>query len=361
MLKRGRDGTLTSKEAQVMEQLFAPGTDLIRNPPFLRLDEDGAMYQPTFNFKGAHHLDNALNAANHVTSVLSGMAPITAILQRVAGRATLLRMMEMAKARTLKQADVDRLRTWGLDEAGQKQVFDYLKTVQKIEDINPQALPLETRERLSAFMYRATRHQVLEADAADSIGLMHSVTGRIVLQFRTFMFNSYTRHFLNSVHHYNDWRTYQMLVLSTAFAGIGWASRAYLNTIGNQEQRERLLTTENFVKNGVAQSSWASFIPAVTDFVVFDVLHKDPVFQGNRSTGLQNGVMGIPTMDLINKAWSSTDMIGSWLDADEHVTEQQMLDFWRIWWFSNLTGVRNIAEAGIDAGFPDKPDGTNRK
>jgi len=361
MLKRGRDGTLTSKDARIMEELFAPGTDLMRNPPFLRLDEDGAMYQPTFNFKRAHHLDNALNAANHVTNILSGMAPMTAILQRVAGRATLLRMMEMAKARTLKQADVDRLRTWGLDEAGQKQVFDYLKTVQKIEDINPQALPLETRERLSAFMYRATRHQVLEADAADSIGLMHSVTGRIVLQFRTFMFNSYTRHFLNSVHHYNDWRTYQMLVLSTAFAGIGWASRAYLNTIGNQEQRERLLTTENFVKNGVAQSSWASFIPAVTDFVVFDVLHKDPVFQGNRSTGLQNGVMGIPTMDLIDKAWSSTDMIGSWLDADEHVTEQQMLDFWRIWWFSNLTGVRNIAEAGIDAGFPDKPDGTNRK
>jgi len=359
MLKRGRDGTLASKDAQVMEQLFAPGTDFIRNPPFLRLDEDGSVYQPTFSIKGGHHLDNAVNAANHITSIYSGMAPITAILQRVAGRATLLRMMALARKARLDDAEVARLRTWGLDEAGQKQVFDYLKTVRRIEDIDPHALPLETRETLSAFMYRTTRHQVLEGDASDSIEAMHSAAGRIILQFRTFMFNSYTRHFLNSAHHIDDWRTYQMLMLSTAFAGIGWSSRAYLNTIGDKEQRERLLTTENFIKNGVAQSSWAHFIPAVADFAMSDVLHKEPVFQGNRSTGLQNGVMGIPSLDLLNKVMGVPGTFASFLDADEHVTEQQMQDFWRIWMFSNLTGVRNIADAAFEH-LPDKPDGTDR-
>jgi len=359
MLKRGREGKLASKEAQIMEELFAPGTDLIRNPPFLRLDEDGSVALPTF--ESAPWLDKVTHGANHITNILSGMAPITAILQRVAGRATLLRMMEMARKAKLDDAEVQRLRTWGLDDAGQKQVFDYLKTIRKIEDINPQALPLDTRERLSAFMYRATRHQVLEGDASDSIGLMHGVTGRIVLQFRTFMFNSYTRHFLNSVHHWNDWATYQMVILSTAFAGIGWASRAYLNTIGDEKARERLLTSENFVKNAVAQSSWASVIPAVTDTVWSTFLGNDPFFEGNRSTGLQNTLMGIPTLDLANKALNSGHMITSLLDADDKITEEQMKDFWRIWWFSNLTGLRNIAEAGIDAGFPDRPDGTNRK
>jgi len=359
LLKRGRDGLLESKDARIMEELFAPGTDLIRNPPFLRLDEDGSVALPTF--EKAPWLDKVTHGANHITNIFSGMAPMTAVLQRVAGRATLLRMMEMARKARLSAAEVQRLRTWGLDDAGQKQVFAYLKTIRKIEDINPQALPLGTRERLSAFMYRATRHQVLEGDASDSIGLMHGVTGRIVLQFRTFMFNSYTRHFLNSIHHWNDWATYQMVILSTAFAGIGWASRAYLNTIGDEKARERLLTPENFVKNGIAQSSWASVIPAVTDFVWGDLLRNAPVFQGNRSTGLQNGVMGIPTMDLLNKAVNSTGMIGSLLDADEKITEEQMRDFWRIWWFSNLTGLRNIVETGIDAGFPDNPDGSNRK
>jgi len=359
MLKRGRDGSLSSKEAQIMEDLFAPGTDLIRNPPFLRLDDDGSVVQPTFD--RAPWADKALMGANHVTNVLSGMAPITAILQRLAGRATLLRMMEMAKAHTLRQGDIDRLRTWGLDEAGQQQVFAYLKTVNKIEEIDPSALPLETRERLSALMYRITRHQVLEADASDSIEAMHGVAGRLILQFRTFMFNSYTRHFLNSAHHWNEWGTYQMLALSTAFAGMGWAARAWLNTIGEPEKRERLLTPANFAKNAVAQSSWASFIPMVTDVVMGDMLHREPVFQGNRSTGLQNSVMGIPALDLATKALASTGMIGSLLSADEHITEEQMTDFWRIWWFSNLSGVRNIAEAGIGAVFPDKPDGTNRE
>lgn len=42
-LIRGADGKLTSKEARVMESLFAPGTDWLRNPPFMRMDDDARL------------------------------------------------------------------------------------------------------------------------------------------------------------------------------------------------------------------------------------------------------------------------------------------------------------------------------
>lgn len=357
-LVRGADGKLSSEEARVMERLFAPGTDWLRNPPFLRLDED-ALVPQTFNVKHGEKIDNAMNLATHVTSIASGMAPINTMLQRIAGRATMLRLLDMANAKKLSNAEIARLRTWGLDEKSQKLVFDYLRGKKRIEDIDPDKLPFETRERMSAFLFRVARHQVLEGDASDSIELMHSTTGRLVTQFRSFMVNSYTRHFLNSIHHYDDWRTYMMVVLSTSAAGMGWAARTYLNTAGDPEARKKLLTEENFYKNAVAQSSWSNVIPALTDFVWADTLGNDPVFANNRSTGLENGVMGIPTIDLFNKVYGSTRMIGSAIRDDEEITEKQMRDFWKIWWFNNMTGVRNLIDAHARE-FPDRKDGTNR-
>lgn len=358
LIRRGADGTLVSEEARTMERLFAPGTDWMRNPPFLRID-DGALAPQTFNVLGGHHIDNAMSAANYVTSVASGMAPINTMLQRIAGRATMLRLLDLANAKALTPAEVARLRSWGLTEKAQGELFGHLRGKQRIEDIDPDALPFQTREHMAAFLFRVTRHQVMEGDASDSIELMHGVTGRLLLQFRSFMVNSYTRHFLNSVHHYDDWRTYAMVTLSAGFAGMGWAARTYVNTVGNPEQREKQLTMANFYKNAVAQSSWATAIPAITDAVWSDILRNDPVFANNRSTGLENGVMGIPTLDLFNRAYGSLGMAGAAINNDQAITEKQMRDFWKIWWFNNLTGVRNIADE-VARQFPDRADGTDR-
>lgn len=357
-LKRGADGKLSSKEARVVERLFAPGTDWLRNPPFLRLDEDAFVPQ-TFNVKHGEKIDNAMNLATHVTSIASGMAPINTMLQRIAGRATLLRLLDMANAKKLSAAEVARLRTWGLDGKAQADVLGHLRGKASIDDIDPDALPFQTRERMAAFLFRVSRHQVLEGDASDSIELMHSTTGRLVMQFRSFMVGSYTRHFLNSFHHYDDWRTYAMVTLSASAAGMGWAARTYINTIGSEERRRRQLTPENFARNAVAQSSWSNIVPAVTDMVWADTLGNAPVFSNNRSTGLENGVMGIPSVDLLNKVYGSGRLAGALLDPDQHITERQARDFWRIWWFNNMTGVRNITDAAFRE-LPDRPDGSDR-
>jgi len=359
-LIRGADGKLTSKEARVMESLFAPGTDWLRNPPFMRMDDD-ALAPPTFgNNRFGVGFDNALNGASHVTSVMSGMAPVNTMLQRIAGRATMLRMLDMANAKKLSTAEVARLRSWGLDEKAQADLFGYLKGKRKIDQIDPNAVSFETRERMAAFLFRVSRHQFLEGDASDSIELMHSTVGRLVTQFRSFMVNSYTRHFLNSFHHYDDWRTYMMVTLSASAAGMGWAARTYINTIGNEEQRKKQLTTANFYKNSIAQSSWSTAIPSITDFVWADTLGNDPIFSNNRSTGLSNGIMGIPTLDLANRVYGSSRMIGAAIKDDEQITEKQMQDFWKIWAFNNMTGARNLADYAIRENFPDRKDGTDK-
>lgn len=229
------------------------------------------------------------------------MAPINTMLQRIAGRATLLRLLDMANAKKLSDAEVARLRTWGLDEKAQADVFGYLKGKRQIEQIDPDKLPFQTRERMAAFLFRVTRHQVLEGDASDSIELMHSTTGRIVTQFRSFMVNSYTRHFLNSVHHYDDWRTYAMVVLSTSAAGMGWAARTYINTAGNPEQRKKQLTQENFYKNAVAQSSWSNVISDVETAVVQ---------HGENIAGLAQTTEALTTAEGVGSVWLDVTRAG---------------------------------------------------
>lgn len=378
-LRRGADGLLTTKEARVVEQLFgAPGTEPLRNPAFLRLDDaDGLMSRAIFSDsdspklrKLGENVENLQSIANHATSWLSGMAPINIMLQRFAARGFLIRMMDLAKKANPGAADIARLRNWGLSEADQAKVFAVLRKAKNIEDIDPDALDFKTREAMSSFLFRASRKIVLEGDTGDSVLMMHNTTGRLFLQFRSFMFYSYTNHFLNSLRHLDDWRTYAMMILSTASAGMGWAARAYLNTIGDPEQREKVLTFDNFAKNAVAQSSWSNFVPTVTDSVFKDAmgitpenaeerLGFNPLFTDNRSTGLQNGIMGVPALDLSAKLYGSTRMLGSMMWEDEHVTKKQVQDFAKIFWLQNMTGVRNIVNEVADQ-FPDRKDGTDK-
>ncbi|MDO4708253.1 MAG: hypothetical protein Q4B94_00250 [Pseudomonadota bacterium] len=355
---RDETGKLSDEIARILEELFSPGTDHILHNPFTRSEGDGGI-SPTFGDNAfGRAVDNTVDKAAQMTSWMSGMAPINSYLQKVGGHAMLLKMMQQAKKPNISRSYVQRLRSWGLSEAQQEKVFALLKNVNKVQDINPNALDFDTREALSAFMYRATRHMMTEADPADSFALMHNEFGKVLMQFRTFAVSSYTRHVLGGVHHWRDWHTYMMLTMSASFAGLGWAAREYLNTIGDPEKRAQQLTAERIAKNAIAQSSFASFLPAIVDTVADDVLGHDPVFANSRSTGLNNNFFtGNPTIDLANKAQSSLGIIGTILDKDKELDQKQVRTFWRMMFFQNLTGARNIAEYAIKHNFPT--DGKN--
>ncbi len=213
-MRRGADGTLKSGEARYLEDLIASGTEHLRNPPFLRLEDDAFMPPIYGDNAFGRGLENLTNQAQRITSVLSGMAPMNTMLQRIAGRATLMKLLQLANdKRPLSAAMLQRLRSWGLDDADREALFASLKGVRKIEDIAEHTMTLEARERMAAFLYRVTRQQVIEGDASDSILLMHSAGGKLLTQFRNFMAYSYERHLLNAAYHWRDWHTWQMVTL----------------------------------------------------------------------------------------------------------------------------------------------------
>jgi len=347
-LRRGADGQLKSGEARFIEDLIATGTEHLRNPPFLRVEDDAFMPSVYGDSRFGRAMENTTMTAQRFTSVMSGMAPMNTALQRIAGRATLMKLLQLSNnTRPLSKGMVRRLRSYGLDQETQDTLFASLKGIKKVEDITEATLGLADRERIAAFMYRVTRQQVLEGDASDSIMLMHSAGGKLVTQFRSFMAYSYERHLLNSAYHWQDWHTYQMVMLSGSIAGLQWAARTYLNTIDDPEKRKELMTYKNFAAAAVSQSSWGGIVQPLVD-TALPLMGEDPVFANARSTGLSTNVVGgIPVVDFANKLVAAASLPAQALRDDREVTRKELENAAKLLWFSNLTGWQNIQRMAL--------------
>ncbi len=349
-MRTAQDGSLKSGTARYIDELVATGTEHLRNPVYLRLEDDAFANSTYGNSRLGRGFENLQNQAQRVTSVMSGMAPMNTMLQRIAGRATLMKLLQLANdTRPLSPAMVQRLRGYGLTQETQEALFASLRGIKKVDDITEAALSLEAREQMAAFMYRVTRQQVIEGDASDSIQLMHSSGGKLVTQFRSFMAYSYERHLLNSAHHWKDWHTWQMVTLSSSLAALQWAARGYINTIGDEERRAKLLTNENFLKAGVAQSSWGSVIPALTD-TLLEMTGNEGMFANTRSTGMSNSlVQGIPSVDFAMNAMEALKLPAQAIRDDQEITRKELEKAAKLFWFQNMTGWQNIQREAFDA------------
>ncbi|SKB50743.1 hypothetical protein [Luteibacter sp. 22Crub2.1] len=348
MLRRMKTGELDLEEARWLEDIIAPGTDYIRNQPYLRID-DGVYYGTgsTGVGRAVDALENAQAYGKRAASILSGMAPIQTYLQRLAGRAVAARTIELANKVKLSEAEVFRLRNDGMTEASQKALFARLQGKTKIDQIAKDWDKWSPDERAaySAYMWRVTHRAVTEGDVSDTAQIMHSSIGKIFWQFRTFMTSSYERSLLNGLH-MRDWQTAKMWSGSTFFAGVGMAARNYINTVGDPELRQKLLDPAELGKQAFQQASYSSIIPFMVDTVARD-LHarkllggKDEgFFESGRSTGLDAGVAGIPTLSTVKSLYALAGLPGK--AASGSVTQKDVRDVMKLVWFNNMTGVRN--------------------
>ncbi|MEW5300991.1 MAG: hypothetical protein WDW36_003877 [Sanguina aurantia] len=139
----------------------------------------------------------------------------------------------MANKEGLSASMVRRLRAGGLDAKDQAALFTRLKGMKSVHEIAKDWGNWSSDEKrlMALFVQRNAKRTLGEGGVGDTVQLMHSATGRIFTQFRTFMTNSYSAVLLHGLH-MRDWQTAQMWMGSTLFAGIGMAARNYINTIG---------------------------------------------------------------------------------------------------------------------------------
>jgi hypothetical protein len=351
MVRKMRMGNFDHEEAAWLADITGLGTDFVRNQPYLRLDAVGESVwrNDTAVGRGLNKLDRGMQYGQRYMSVVSGIAPMQQFLQGFAGVGIAGRLVQLANKEGISASMVRRLRAGGLDAKDQATLFARLKGLKSVHDIAKGwgSWTADEKRLMALFVNRNAKRTIGEGGVGDSVQLMHSATGRIFTQFRTFMTNSYTSVMLHGLH-MRDWQTAQMWMGSTLFAGIGMAARNYLNTTGDPEKREKLMQWDELAKQAFQQSSYSSILPFMTDTIAHDLGVKQalggddtPIFAYGRSTGLDSGVQGIPTLATGRALWSLPKTLVAALDPKQHVTSKQARDAMSLLWFQNVTGVRN--------------------
>jgi hypothetical protein len=351
MLKRARDGKI--EDPVIRDVIAATGISADRNinQSMNRADTIGV-----FSEGRGDWIDKALfmaAPAKRFTADVSGMAPVTLMLERIAARCAVQTMTDLAfKARKMSRK---RLAGLGMSEEMaervQSQIRKHAVTQKslvfrnyKIRDINANAWDdAEARHVFFAAISRMTRRGIQQNDVGNLNLYMTSTMGQVITQFRSFMLVSWAKQFLHNVKA-ADFRAFEAMMGSVAFASLGYMAQTQVNAQfrdDKEEYLEKMLSIEALGKASFQRSSWASLFPSLVD-TGGAFFTDDPVF-AYRSTGLDtNLISGIPSVQLISKGLGTAQAASrSLLNPDLQFSQGQQRALNTLVPWQNAVGIKN--------------------
>src|SRR5690606_4920197 len=153
-------------------------------------------------------VDPSLQSMARFTAISSLMAPINAMLQRMAAVQWGSRVADWATGRAkLRDGDVARLRAAGISEEMQERIFNEMREAAVYRGSRRRAIDIKKwkdREALDAFQlagHREIRNIIQENDIGNTGKLPHTPFGRTITRFMSFMMNSINKQLLRGVNH----------------------------------------------------------------------------------------------------------------------------------------------------------------
>ena len=358
MLRRARNGELEDEVLRDIEAATGIGSDRLTNQAMNRADTIGV-----FSEGRGDWIDKALfmlAPLKRATADLSGMAPVTLALERMAARVAVQTMTDLAfKARKLSRK---RLAGLGLDENMTERVYAQIRQNavrqpssmfkrKKVRAINLGAWDdAEARDAFLIAISRWTRRSIQQNDVGNLNLYMTSTMGQILTQFRTFMLVSYAKQTLHNIKA-KDFRAMSAMLHSVAFAGLAYTAQTQVNAQFRDDKEEFLkerLSVDAIAKASFQRSSWASLFPALVDTGAM-FYTDDPVF-AYRSTGLDTNLIGgVPSVQLISKGLSSAQAASrALLNPDKQFSQGQQRALNTLVPFQNAIGIKNALNKLVD-------------
>jgi len=358
MLRRAKNGEIEDEVLRDIEAATGIGSDRLTNQAMNRADTIGVFSEGRGDWidKGLF----TLAPLKRATADLSGMAPITLALERMAARVAVQTMTDLAfKARNLSRK---RLAGLGLDEAMTERVYSQIRKNavrqpssmvkrKKVRAINLGAWDdAEARDAFLIAISRWTRRSIQQNDVGNLNLYMTSTMGQILTQFRTFMLVSYAKQTLHNIKA-KDFRALSAMLHSVAFAGLAYTAQTQVNAQFREDKEEFLkerLSVDAIAKASFQRSSWASLFPALVDTGAM-FYQDDPVF-AYRSTGLDTNLIGgVPSVQLISKGLGSAQAASrALLNPDLQFSQGQQRALNTLVPFQNAIGIKNALNKLVD-------------
>ena len=363
VIKRAKNGELEDQVAKDIVNFLGVGNERAINQAFNRFDpvENYVAQGSTFFDKAVEGSIAFMQPLKRVTADISGMAPITLMLERVAAKTAMQNITDAAFKST--KISAKRLAGLGLNEDMSERVFNQIKEHavtmkspffrnQKLRQTNMEEwADIEARDAFTVAVVRMTRRSIQQNDLGNLNKYMTGTMGKLILQFRTFMLVSYAKQTLHAMTA-RDLQAVGAFAATTLFAGASYTAQTYINSLGRDDRDKFLSERLNPVEIGKAafqRSSYASLVPAVIDTGAL-FYTNEPVFAYGRSTGLaSNLISGIPTVDLANKMdkvirGGSRSLLNpdlQWSKSHQRATNSLLF-------FNNAIGIRNGLNKLVD-------------
>jgi len=255
---------------------------------------------------------SAMERMKRVTSVVSGMTPITIWMQRTSAKAAVQRIHDRY-TRGFNEVDYENFREIGLSKETADAIGDQLKRTSKVnsrgvvEEIGVEQWPSQLREDFANSLMRWTYRVIQENDIGSMGMFMTTNIGKILTQFRTFILVAHAKQMLHAVHRKN-------LQSFTAFMSTAlMGSLAYMAQTGIKGMTADALwgeemhgedgkwTMEAIASAAFQRSAYSALFPGLVD-TGLQAAGFEPAFRYGRSTGLATGFFtGNPSWDTLQK------------------------------------------------------------
>ena len=287
--------------------------------------------------------------AKRVTSVASGMTPITIFSQRWAASAGIQRLMDVAD-KVPSPKDLIRSREMGWSDDTYAAIRGQLKKNASVDKkgrvitLNLEKWDTALREEFADGIARITYRAIQENDIGALSHFMTSPVGKILTQFRTFMLVAHAKQFLHMLYR-RDTDVASAFLITSFMGGMSYMTQSYLRSLGMDDDNEYLfddddgaLTLKNIAKASFQRSAYSALVPGLID-TVMQHTSVGPIFSHGRSTGLATGFLkGIPSLDTLDKMGKILDIPKEILMEDD----PNFRDTLKVLPFQNMFGIINL-------------------
>jgi hypothetical protein len=369
------DGTgesrLINEAAHDMETFIAYGVERMTHGDYRQMNELAGNVASLDRGRLVDKVDVGLSKMSRWTSDISGMNMVNIALQRAASMTMVQKFVDMAHGGAFKLGKA-RLASLGLDEKMTERIFKELAnpnnvetvrgalTSRKIKKLNfDRWTDLEAREAFRNALYRSTRQMIQHNDIGMLAQWMSHPIGRVLVQFRRFIFGSFTNHLLYNANllRKGDMRALSFFLTSTLFSGLSYSLWQQIKTIGmpnRQEVLEKRLAPTELAKAAFSRSGYSSILPMLMDSGLSQAITGSQQFDYRTSGQPADALFGNPTTGFVNDFQSALNAITHPLLNQRGMTQKEVRDFTRIFPFANaLPAV--ITVNSLTQGLDERP------
>jgi hypothetical protein len=297
-----------------------------------------------------------LDGMNAATTDISGFNYVNQVLHSYAMKSMAQTFLDAARTGKKHVLSTNRLRELGIDDELMGRIkAEYMKKggaqwsdAGKLKRLNLQNWDDEVRVKFGNAMRRWGNTVVQENDFGEMPAFMSSTIGKLLFQFKSFMFGSHVKQVVNNINHRD--RTSAAMLFNTTFGGaLSYFAYVGTSSVGRQDQQEyldRMLTLDRIAAGAFQRSSISSFIPGIIDGPA--ALGIYPAQFDTRASGLQsNLITGSASYDLVNKlATFGQEAVEA--VKDDEITSNTARSFFSLLPFQNALGIRNALNVLYD-------------